>query len=227
MSSFRALIVLAVAALSGCASSPPPRTDVQAKDNGAGLPLLRVSKDIAESVALEFTASRASGSGSQSLAGAAAPVEYNGFVFPAPQTLRHEFDLAIFEAAGRWRHFFQDSALGVELLAGFAYTELDLEIAGAAGRARGSESAFGPVFGAGLVWRVASSTSVQGRFTAYAAFAPDESGMRLELALVQALGRHLAVRAGYAHTRFEFDQDSASIVDVRASGPMLGLELRF
>jgi hypothetical protein len=178
-------------------------------------------------VALEFSASRASGSDDQSLGGGAAPVEYNGRLFAAPQTLQHDFDLAVYDLSGRWRHFFPGSSVGVELLAGFAYAELDLAVSAPGARATGTETAFGPLLGAGLIWRLRPATSVHGRFTVYAGLDPDEAGRRFELALMQSLARNLSVRAGYAHSRFEFEQGTASAIDVRLSGPMLGLELHF
>jgi hypothetical protein len=215
--------VLVVLSLVGCASSPPPRTDVQASDGGVVVPVVRLSKSLGASsaapseaqdgVALEFSASRASGSDDQSLGGGAAPVEYNGRLFAAPQTLQHDFDLAVYDQSGRWRHF--------------AYAELDLAVSAPGARATGTETAFGPLLGAGLIWRLRPATSVHGRFTVYAGLDPDEAGRRFELALMQSLARNLSVRAGYAHSRFEFEQGTASAIDVRLSGPMLGLELHF
>jgi hypothetical protein len=231
-----ALSLLAMAALLGCAGSPP-RTDVQATDDRVFQPIVRLSGSMGpahaapsqpqDGVAFELSASRARGSDSQPLASGAAPVEYNGRVFPAPQALQHDFDLALYDVSGRWRHFFQGGDLGVELLFGMAYAELNLEVSGTGGRAAGTESAFGPVLAAGLVWRLRPSTGVHARLTYYDAFESDESGQRFELALVQSLARHVSLRAGYLHTRFEFAQDTANVVDVRASGPMLGLELHF
>ena len=50
---------------------------------------------------------------------------------------------------------------------------------------------------------------------------------RVELALVQALGRHAAVRAGYSFWAIDATHLGGSEVSARLSGPMLGLDLNF
>lgn len=233
--------VVAALALTGCVSGPPPRSDIDAQDDGALTGALRVNINLGaaqapastpqEGPALELGLSRASGRDSQTLGAGAPPVEYAGHVFNAPQTLEHDFKLTFYDAAFRGRFFFGET-FGLEVLTGLAYADLNLAVSSGSQRASDSVDGGGVTLAIGAIWRVLSGTSVHGRVGWYSSFdrllsnEAQESGDRYEICLVQALGHHAAVRAGYAGARFEA-RGRPSAIHVRLSGPMLGLEAHF
>ena len=127
----------------------------------------------------------------------------------------------------RWRRFFDEGAFGIEALGGVGYADLDFTVRSATQRANEDLSSVGLAVGLGALWRLRPGTSLQGRVTAFGG-GDVSSADRVELFLVQALGRNAAVRAGYASWKIKFDRgDAVSKVEVNFSGPALGLDVMF
>jgi len=221
--------------LEGCLST----TRIDAEDNRVFLPSVRGSVNLTESKeppsqprnghALEFEATRARGSDSQSLTAGQSPVILNNTTFSAPQQLRNDFDFRFASASWRWRKFFADRSLGLETFAGLGYAWLDLSVASLTQQASEHFSTLGPQGGIGLIWRLRPGTSLQGRIAGFVS--PTDGvnrAVRGEVFLVKSLGENATARAGYAGWEAKGHAlSSISDFRLRFSGPALGLELDF
>lgn len=236
-SGYLLIAVLGIALLAGCAG-PSPST-IQIRDRGVVQPGLRIGANfrgepeapanLPAAMGFELGAMRASGEGSQTLAAGQQPIVFGERTFATQQELRHEFDFAYYDFSWRWRHYFEGGPVGFELLGGFAAAELDVAVSSAAQSARESLGNAGVQVGFGLLWRIRPGTTVQARMSVYDGLPSGvDEVRRAELSLVQALGRNVALRAGYADWRVKADDgDSVSDVKLSFSGPVLGLELAF
>lgn len=238
----RALVALAaLAALAACGPRQADPTTIEARDSTMFQPVLRASVNFArEPVApsnpqgghgLELGYSRGRGSDSQTTRASEQPVVFGGQSFASPQDLRHDFDFRFADVSYRWRRFFgPHEPVGFELLAGLGYAQLDLTVSSATQRAQETLDSTGAIGQFGGIWRLRPGTSVQGRLAWYFSGADDgvANAQRLELFLVQALGRNLALRGGYASWHVETDRGRGeSNINMRFSGPALGLDLMF
>lgn len=239
MSKLRGLSgMLAAAALAGCASTVPT-TAIKVADSSATLPTLRASVRLERSdrpqaglrdeQALEFIAATGKGSDTQSLSAGQPPVVVGDTVttFNAPQSLRHEYEFTYLDFSWRGRLQFGPTAGRLELLAGLSYLETELRVASATQSALEKRSAAGLSLGVGGIWDVRPSTSLQVRAVFIAPLGEFDEITRIEGYVVQALGRNLAARAGYAAWRIRVDSSNTSAVKVNLSGPSLGLDLSF
>ena len=230
--------LLATFGLGGCFTlQPPPPTAIQASDNGVFQPVARLSANLSRQQgspsdpqsghAIELGFTKAGGEGSQTLGSGQQPVVFGGRSFPPPQQLRYEFDFTYVDVSYRWRKFLGDT-FGIEALGGVGYADLDFTVRSPTQRANEDLSSVGLALGVGALWRLRPGTSIQGRVTAFGSGDAVTSARRLELFLVQALGRHAAVRAGYSSWKVESDRgDGVSKLEVEFSGPALGLDVMF
>jgi hypothetical protein len=234
----RRLLPAICAALAACA----PISQIQVTDRNAFQPSARVSIGLAgdkdtpsrphDGVAFELGVTGTSGSVSQSLAAGQPDVVLGGQTFTGPLQLRNEVDFRYYEGVFRFRKFFND-ALGIEALAGLGYTTLDITVSAPGQRAAEDRDMAGLAVGFGGVWRVLPSTSLQARWTGFVASGrllfPDRtmSNQRVDIHLVQALGRNAALRAGWTDWRLSSDNSPSSDFKATFSGPALGLELMF
>jgi len=226
--------------LVGCA---PSYTNIVGTDRGVSSPSVRISwnwtgKDEArgapsewqEGLALEFESSRARGSASQQLSAGQDPVLFRETTFAAPQDLQHEFDFSFFSFMGRYRAIVAPP-IGVEILVGLGYSAFDLRVSSATQRAEDTLNYGGPAAAIGGVWIMQPGTSLHARYTGFSSlfnhggFVFDVN--RLEAFVTQTLGRHVAVRAGYADWRVRANGHNRSDVYFKFSGPSLGLNLDF
>jgi len=240
----RLAALLATFALAGCVSNSTSQVDIH--DSNIVIPTLRVAVDFGErpgppshvhtSHALELGVSGARGNDDFRIEAGQAPIVFGGENFIAPQDMRAEFDFRFSELAYRFRYVSERRGLGVEALAGLAYAQLGLRLIGARQTAAERLDGGGVIVGLGTVLRLWPSGSLQLRGSAFGSTTSEgvSSVTRLDLQLAQALGRHAAIRAGYAgwdvRSRREDDDFSASNrspIRVRFSGPTLGLELMF
>ncbi len=227
--------------LAGCFGfGVSPTTMIEASDSGVLTPGIRMGIDLGyagkgppsqahDGHALEIGWSRSAGDDQQAVASGQPPVRFGTQTFNAPAQLRHEFDFRFFEAAYRYRHFFGGN-VGIEGLVGVAHTGLDFTVSSGAQRAAESLDSAGMIFGFGVIGRLRPGTAVHGRATLYAAgtYSDVSDARRFELSLVQSLGRHAALRAGYAFWRIDSEGESGSSdIKLKFSGPMLGLDLAF
>lgn len=237
----RFLALLGALGLGGCFTGPyvPPPSAIEASDDGVFQPVARFSKNLSRlqgapsepqsGQAIEVGITSGSGSGSQNLS--SNRIVFGNQTFTAPQQMRYEFDFAYLDVRYRWRRFFGESrAFGIEALGGLGFADLDFSARSATQRASEEMSSAGVSAGLGALWRLRQGTSVQLRGNAF--FSGDDDGVtearRLELYLVQALGRHMALRAGYVSWDIESKRnDSLSPIKVQFSGPSLGLDVMF
>ena len=126
--------------------------------------------------------------------------------------------------------------LGFEALAGLAYAQLGLRLIGVTKTAAERLEGGGIVVSLGTLLRLWPSGSIQLRGSGFASTTSEgvSSVGRYEAVFEQALGRHAAVRAGYAgydvrskREDDDFSNSNRSPIRVRANGPMLGLMLMF
>ena len=199
--------VLTTIALGGCMSTVP----IKVEDNSVFIPALRAGinldgdkyHDASEPQtgrAVEFGFAKARGSGNQSIASNTQQVIINYRAFTGPQQLRNDFDFNFANISWRWRKFFGERSLGLELLGGFGFTSLGLTVSSPTQRASGRFDNAGGQGGIGLIWRLHPRTSLQARVTGL--ISTDDWGVnnmgRYELFLAQALGKNLTLRTGYA-----------------------------
>ena len=244
MHAIRIVAMLAAAALSGCAGWDT--SEISITDREAILLSGRLSVDIGRARVeapavphtghgIELGLSGTSGDDVQNLSAGEPPVVLANRSFPAPAELRHEYDWTFAEVAYRYRKFFGSGAFGIEALGGIARAQLDLTTSSATQRASEKIDDYGPVGGFGIIWKFRPTTSLQSRFSLFYASDTnaDIEAERLDLYLVQALGRHAALRAGYSSWRVDIDRfrvfslGSESGIHARFSGIGLGLDLMF
>jgi hypothetical protein len=240
----RLVAALATLWLAGCVSGTTSSIDVH--DSSIVIPTVRVAVDFNEqpgppsrvhtSHAVELGLSGANGSDSFPLSAGQPPVVFGGEIFAAPQEVRAEFDFRFAELAYRFRYLSERRGIGFEALAGLAYAQLGLRLIGATRTAAERLDGGGVVLSLGTMVRLWPSGSIQLRGSGFASTTSEgvSSVGRYEIAFEQALGRHAALRAGYAgwdvRSRREDDDFSASNrspIRVRFNGPSLGLSLMF
>jgi hypothetical protein len=221
-------------AVGGCTT-----TTINAEGKNVTVPSMRIAVNLDEvstsaaphtGHAIEFGHARAKGHGDQTLATGQNPILYGNQTYNPPQQLRNEFDFNYTDISWRWRKFFGERVMGLELSAGVAHTSLDLSVSSAAQRATGNFATNGVQGGVGFVWRIAPATSLHVRAAGFASSnAPGVSNLgRYELFLSQALGDNLALRAGYA--KWEMTGKSGELTSrfrVSYSGPTVELGLHF
>jgi hypothetical protein len=241
------LAILLAALLAACASPPgpppPEPSAIEVRDSGVLQPEIRLSANysrpaeapahLAAGLGVEIGAMRARGESGQSLPEGAGPAVYNDRTFASPQDLRYEFEFGFYDFSYRWRHYVGDGPVGIELLGGLAVADLDLTVSSAGQSSHKSLESVGIVAGLGALVRLRPGTTLQARFIRYAS-GPKcsdcvDAARRIEAGVAQALARNVLVRAGYASWRVQTERDGPSVspVNVRFSGPALGLELAF
>ena len=224
--------------LSGCLTTTP----IVADDPHVFLPSLRAAVSLDDNKqavsepqtgkAIEFEYVRAKGHGEQYLSTGQAPVYYSGTTFTTtmPQQLTNDFNFNYADISFRWRKFFKERSLGLELTGGVGHTSMSLAVASPTQRASDHFGNYGPQGGVALIWRMRPSTSLHARISGFvsSADAGIKDLMRYELFVAQALGDNLALRAGYA--KWAVDGDAGfgeSNFKSTFSGPMLDLGWNF
>lgn len=237
VTSARLLVGLfATVVLSGCITATP----IVADDPHVFLPSVRASVSLDDNTktpadpqtghAIEFEFVKAKGSGNQSLTTGQQPVIFNNTTFTAPQQLRNDFDFNYADISFRWRKFFRERAVGIELTGGVGHTSLGLNVASPTQSASEHFGTNGPQGGVALIWRMRPSTSFHARISGFVS--TSATGIsdiaRYELFFDQALGDNLALRAGYSKWNINGD-DGAGKSNFRTtfSGPVLDLGLNF
>lgn len=238
-----AALALALGACSGSiisalnSPSPPPASKLNVSDDYVLQPAVRVvvqsesssaPSDPHTGNALEVGYIRGSGTSSQDVS--SNYVSFGDTRFNAPTRLDSSFTLAYVDMTWRGRLIDRDSGLGLDLLVGIAGALVDLEVASASERRGESLSSPGGQVGLGVLWRAREGTSLHARGVWFRSFDDTEisRGYRYDVALAQALGRNVALRAGYSWWRLQSDRGGTSspiIFDIR--GPTLALELLF
>src|SRR5262245_55974239 len=143
--------------------------------------------------AIEFGYTRGSGSSSQSLASNYA--YFGGKQFFAPTTLTTDFTSTYVDMAYRFRAIDRESGLGIEILAGIAFADLEMRVSSASQSGSETLTSPGVQIGLGLLWRVRPGTSVHLRGTSFRSADDNEvsRATRYEASLVQALGSNAAL----------------------------------
>lgn len=231
---FAALLVAPT--LAGCITATP----IVANDPHVFLPSIRVAASLDDGKqaaadpqsghAVEFGFVKTKGSATQSVAAGQSPVVLNNTTFTPPQQIRTDFDFNYADLSFRWRRFFRERAVGIELTGGIGYTSLGLNVASPTQRASEHFGTYGPQGGVALIWRVRPSTSLHARVSGFVS--KSSTGIsdlgRYEIFVAQALGDNLALRAGYA--KWEVNGNGGvgqSDFRTTFSGPVLDLGLNF
>ena len=223
------VLALSSLVLAGCI---PSGTTIEINDKEAFTPNMRLSLgqpgEVRAGPAFELGVAQSRGRGTQFIP-AGESSSLGAETFYGPREISSETRATIVEAAARMRNFPPEGHVGFELLGGVGYASYDFAMASGNRRVADGTSALGVVGGVGIIWRVLPSTSVQGRFSVFSSVGvTEESGVeRWEIALAQAIGRHLALRAGYASWEIKSTRTGFSDVHTRLSGPALGVELSF
>ena len=130
-------------------------------------------------------------------------------------------EVRIADAVLRWQASDPAAPVAFELLGGISLSSV---------HAGDERVADGLLLGIAARWRIVTSTALEARyrfFTSEGNWYAENHLHRADLALVQALGRHLAVRAGYHYWSVFSQRNGASDVRARLGGPSLGLDVRF
>jgi hypothetical protein len=237
-------LVAAALTLAGCAGGSTTNIDVH--DSSIVIPTARIAVDFGErpgppsqihtSHAVELAVSGANGNDSFDIAAGQPPVVFGGTFFAAPQEVRAEFDFRFTEIAYRYRNVSERRGIGFEVLAGLAYAQLGLRLIGVTQTAAERLEGGGIVVSLGTMFRLWPSGSIQFRGSGFASTTSEGVSTvgRYELHFEQALGRHAAVRIGYAgwdvRSKREDDEYSGSNrspIRVRINGPTVGVALMF
>ena len=231
---FSGFSVVLLALVAGCTSTG---TAIEVDQSGRFVPTARVSismpktsspSDPQDGTAIELGIAGVKGRSTQTLGGGQR-VELGDRTFNGPVTLENEARATLVDGALRWRRFTEGRGLGIELLGGVGYVNADFAATG--GGQRGSESfnSLGLVGGIGGIWRLAPSTSVQARYSLFltGGWFDETDVQRIDLALVQALGRNFALRAGWQAWAIESKHVGRSEISARLRGPSLGMEISF
>jgi hypothetical protein len=229
-------VMLATLVLGGCGSLLPT-TRIDAEDNRVFLPALRANINFGDGTqavsephsgsAIEFGIAKAKGGGSQSLTAGQSPIILNGTPFSAPDQLQNDFNYNFANISWRWRKFFAERALGLEVTVGAGFSSLDLAVSSSTQRASDHFFSRGPQAGIGLIWRLNPSTSIQGRVSEFVSAANRgvNEMTRYELFYAKAFHENLTLRAGYSVWDANGqDQYGMSDFHLRASGPALALD---
>jgi hypothetical protein len=226
---------LLVAALAGCGTG---NTTIDVDDHNAFIPSARVTVPLSTQQqppseaqsghALEIGYTQTKGSGSQSLAPGQDTIRFGGQTFTPPRELRYEFDYKHAELHYRYRKFLSTSPnLGFEVLGGVVNSRLNLSAASSGQGAHEKLSSAGISGGVGAIWKLRPATSLQARYSIFAA--SETRGNRTELSAVQALGANASIRGGYTWWYLRADPifESGSDVAVRFRGPAVALDVMF
>jgi len=204
---------------------------------GAGINLGDIMQPASENQtghAIELRLANAGGSGSQSIARNQNPIILNNTIFMGPQQLRNDFNLNFVQLSWRWRKFFRESSLGLEVLGGIGYTSLGLTVTSPTQRASGSLESSGPQAGVGLIWRTSSGASILAQVAGFSTgefmhgSPPGVNGMaRGEILYAHALDKNLTLRAGYAKWSLYGHGSGMSDFQLRFSGLAVVLDWDF
>lgn len=181
--------------------------------------------------AIELTYKKSRGHGSQTLASGDLPVVLDNTTFLAPQTLRNDFDFEFADISWRWRKFFVERKLGLEVSGGVGYTTLELATSSPV-QAPASEIFFnrGARVGVGLIWRLNSESSIQLHITEFMSDylrGVTNIDMR-EWLFVKQLHENISLRAGYAESGiYGTNVSGNSEFRVRFHGPVMALDMNF
>jgi hypothetical protein len=219
-----------------------PTVPITIEDKNVFTPSLRASyslDDKSETVtenhkehAIEFGLTTAKGSGGQSIA--SGQQVYLNRQIAGPQQVSSDFSLVVADMMYRWRKYYAEDSLGVELLGGLNYSTLGLDVRSPTQSASGSYDDLALQVGAGLMWRWHAGTSLQAR-TTYSSkgdgWGHTNEIWRSELMLAQNLSKRFTLSGGYASWRVNGQSDETSGIDatpsefnLRFSGPTLRLD---
>lgn len=230
-------VILASAVLGGCGMVS---TRIEAEDSKVFIPALRASFNFNEDKhaasepqtghAIEFDITKTNGSDSQFLDTGQSPISLNNTTFNGPQQLRNDFNFDFASASWRWRKFFNERSLGLEVFAGAGRSSLGLKVSSPAQQASGNYVTWGPQGGAGLIWRFSQGSSLQGRVSAFISTHNDgvDNFFRSEIFYAKSFNENLALRIGYAECEVRGqDRLGNSDFKITFSGPILALDMNF
>ncbi len=222
------------AILAGCGTG---NTTIDVDDHSVFIPSVRLSVPLSRQQeapsepqnghAIEIGYTQSKGSGSQSLGAGQPSINFGGQTFNGPRELQYDFEYRHAEVSYRWRRFLTNSPnLGLELLGGLVNSQLKLSASSPGQGASDKFSSGGISGGVGAIWKFRPATSLQTRYSLFAA--GETRGNRAELFAVQALGGNASIRGGYTwwYVRAE-PIGSGSDTAVRFRGPALSLDVMF
>ena len=142
----------------------------------------------------------------------------------AAQPGRNDFNMNYSDISWRWRKFFRERSIGLELAGGVGRLSLGLK---SHQYSTHSYLEYGPQGGIALIWRMQPESSLHARASV---FINDTALInRQELFYEQALGQNIALRAGYARWKMteQIGLFEGDIWQISFSGPTLDLGVSF
>jgi hypothetical protein len=227
--------------LGGCASNST--TPIQARDNTIALGELRIAFNFDHNKqaalphtgeAIEIGITKTRGSADQSLTSGQLPIILGDTRFTAPQQLKNDFDFTYNDMSWRNR-FFNEDQFGTEISVGGGYSSIDLKVSSATQVASKRIESIGLRAGAGVIYLLSPSSSIQARGSIFGAplqYTAAKEIIRLELVYAKAFLNNFRLRAGYTswHVSGVDDRGSSypsSDFKLEFSGPVLALDLEF
>src|SRR5262245_22253236 len=149
-----------------------------------------------------------------------------------PGSTSYDADYFVFRGAGIVRGgFWVKDTFGLEGYVGFSGWKLDLKIDSGAMSASNSSCSFGYVFGAQLSLRPIHEITIYGRACYGGAVLLQQDGVGgmtlLEVGASIKLVAHISVFGGYRGWEIGEARSGASDIDLKLSGPLVGIELGF
>jgi hypothetical protein len=226
------MLVLITTLLSGCGSA----YQVVNLQDHVLLPSARISRRIASidrnadpsevqsGLTAELGASSISGGDTIAIVGTSRLGEVT---FAAPQDIDTEFDLKTIDASIRWRQFYGGESLGFDVFTGFGYA--DLVVKAASPTAQVEETLSSPTLRVGLggFWRIVPSTSLEATATFLATNRSFDHISGYDIKVVRTLGPHAAIHGGYSTWQLQSIGRNRSTIDLKFSGPAMGVDVKF
>lgn len=182
--------------------------------------------------AIEFSHVYMNGGSNQNLTSGQLPIEFGNTEFIAPQQLTNDFNSNYTAISYRWRKFFGDRSLGMELAGGVGRSSVSLRVKSPTQQDSVNLLSYGIQSGVAFIWRLRPGTSLHFRTSGFATLLLFESREQYmdqyEIYVAQALSERVALRIGYASCSITGATSIyKSDFQIISRGPTVNLEMNF